>query len=130
MSAPAQPPAAAAATDAHAHAAPSPLSPSSTLLSAPRWSVWLASGAAAGLSVDLVLFPLDTIKTRMQSKQGLRASGGFAKLFAGVASAAAGSGQRGERENKSTNADATSMELVRPPLGSRSQSCLLFAARS
>jgi solute carrier family 25 S-adenosylmethionine transporter 26 len=53
--------------------------------------VWLASGALAGLSVDMVLFPLDTIKTRMQSKQGLRAAGGFGKLFAGVASAAAGS---------------------------------------
>lgn len=98
MSAPAPPRAAAA--NAHAHASPSPLSPSSSLLIAPRWSVWLASGAAAGLSVDLVLFPLDTIKTRMQSKQGLRASGGFAKLFAGVASAAAGSGQRREQRAK------------------------------
>jgi len=61
------------------------------MLSVPRWSVWLASGALAGLSVDLVLFPLDTIKTRMQSAQGLRGAGGFGKLFAGVASAAAGS---------------------------------------
>ena len=59
----------------------------------PPQSIWLLSGAMAGLSVDCVLFPLDTIKTRMQSSKGLSGSGGFVKLFAGVASAAAGSGQ-------------------------------------
>lgn len=57
-------------------------------------SVYLLSGGVAGLSVDLVLFPLDTIKTRMQSRGGLTQSGGFRKLFSGIASAAAGSGQR------------------------------------
>lgn len=73
--------------------APLPLPRPVASLSLPPWSVWLLSGAMAGLSVDCVLFPLDTIKTRMQSKSGLKASGGFGKLFAGIASAAAGSGR-------------------------------------
>lgn len=61
-------------------------------------SLFLLSGAVAGLSVDCVLFPLDTIKTRMQSKTGLKGAGGFGKLFAGIASAAAGSGQCIDRQ--------------------------------
>jgi solute carrier family 25 S-adenosylmethionine transporter 26 len=45
----------------------------------------------AGLSVDTLLFPLDTIKTRLQSKQGFRASGGFKGIYNGISSAALGS---------------------------------------
>lgn len=37
----------------------------------------------AGLLIDLTLFPLDTIKTRFQSKQGFRASGGFTGVYSG-----------------------------------------------
>lgn len=68
---------------------------SSSLLP-PRSSLFLSAGAIAGLSVDLVLFPMDTIKTRMQSRGGLTNAGGFRKLFSGIASAAAGSGQNRE----------------------------------
>jgi solute carrier family 25 S-adenosylmethionine transporter 26 len=71
--------------------APSPLTAPS--FSSSRPYLHLLAGGIAGLSVDLVLFPLDTIKTRMQSRGGLTQSGGFGKLFSGVASAAAGSGQ-------------------------------------
>ena len=35
----------------------------------------LVGGSAAGFVVDIALFPIDTIKTRMQSKQGLRSLG-------------------------------------------------------
>jgi solute carrier family 25 (mitochondrial S-adenosylmethionine transporter), member 26 len=46
---------------------------------------WLVAGGLAGVSVDLVLFPLDTIKTRLQSRVGIVASGGFRKgLFQGL----------------------------------------------
>lgn len=45
----------------------------------------------AGLSADLILFPLDTIKTRLQSSSGFRGSGGFHKLYAGIGSACIGS---------------------------------------
>ena len=44
----------------------------------------LAGGALAGLSVDAILFPIDTIKTRLQSQKGLLKSGGFSRLYAGI----------------------------------------------
>jgi solute carrier family 25 S-adenosylmethionine transporter 26 len=45
----------------------------------------LLAGAVAGLSVDLLLFPLDTLKTRLQAKQGFAKSGAFSKLYRGLA---------------------------------------------
>lgn len=45
---------------------------------------WLFAGAAAGFAVDLTLYPLDTIKTRMQSKHGFLASGGFRQIYRGI----------------------------------------------
>ena len=45
----------------------------------------------AGLSVDISLFPLDTIKTRLQSEQGFAKAGGFRGIYSGLSSAAAGS---------------------------------------
>lgn len=51
----------------------------------------LAAGAAAGLTVDLTLYPVDTIKTRLQSHEGFRKSGGFSRLYAGIPSVAVGS---------------------------------------
>jgi Mitochondrial carrier protein len=41
----------------------------------------LLSGAVAGTTVDLVLFPLDTVKTRLQAKAGTKVGLG---LFKGV----------------------------------------------
>ncbi|KAL3125378.1 hypothetical protein niasHT_002106 [Heterodera trifolii] len=52
---------------------------------------WLLAGASAGLAVDLSLYPLDTIKTRMQSKAGFRASGGFRNIYRGAPAVAVGS---------------------------------------
>ncbi|XP_048878989.1 S-adenosylmethionine mitochondrial carrier protein isoform X3 [Brienomyrus brachyistius] len=51
----------------------------------------LVAGGIAGMSVDLTLFPLDTIKTRLQSQQGFARSGGLRGIYAGVPSAAIGS---------------------------------------
>lgn len=51
----------------------------------------LLAGAAAGLSVDLSLYPLDTIKTRLQSKEGFKAAGGFKHIYRGMSSIALGS---------------------------------------
>ncbi|KAK4133243.1 mitochondrial carrier, partial [Trichocladium antarcticum] len=48
-------------------------------------------GALAGTTVDLTLFPLDTLKTRLQSSAGFFASGGFAGIYRGVGSAVVGS---------------------------------------
>ncbi|RKF55873.1 putative mitochondrial carrier protein PET8 [Erysiphe neolycopersici] len=51
----------------------------------------LLSGALAGTTVDLSLYPLDTIKTRLQSSSGFLASGGFTGVYRGVGSAIIGS---------------------------------------
>ncbi|KAB0360546.1 hypothetical protein FD754_004702 [Muntiacus muntjak] len=50
-----------------------------------------SAGGIAGVSVDLILFPLDTIKTRLQSPQGFYKAGGFYGVYAGVPSTAIGS---------------------------------------
>ncbi|NXK93556.1 SAMC protein, partial [Formicarius rufipectus] len=49
------------------------------------------AGGVAGVCVDLILFPLDTVKTRLQSPQGFRKAGGFRGIYAGVPSTAIGS---------------------------------------
>ncbi|XP_038666525.1 S-adenosylmethionine mitochondrial carrier protein isoform X3 [Scyliorhinus canicula] len=51
----------------------------------------LVAGGVAGLCADLTLFPLDTIKTRLQSPQGLYNGGGFRGIYAGIPSTALGS---------------------------------------
>ena len=48
------------------------------------------AGAIAGTSVDLSLYPIDTLKTRLQSSKGFQASGGFRGIYAGVGSATLG----------------------------------------
>ncbi|XP_035717322.1 S-adenosylmethionine mitochondrial carrier protein-like isoform X1 [Vespa mandarinia] len=44
----------------------------------------ILAGASAGICVDTVLFPLDTIKTRLQSQYGFLQSGGFKGLYRGL----------------------------------------------
>jgi solute carrier family 25 S-adenosylmethionine transporter 26 len=51
----------------------------------------LFAGGLAGTSVDLTLFPIDTLKTRLQSPHGFLAAGGFSGVYRGVWAAAAGS---------------------------------------
>eukprot|EP00088_Acartia_fossae_P046933 TRINITY_DN5081_c0_g1_i1.p1 TRINITY_DN5081_c0_g1~~TRINITY_DN5081_c0_g1_i1.p1 ORF type:complete len:269 (-),score=15.44 TRINITY_DN5081_c0_g1_i1:396-1202(-) len=51
----------------------------------------LVAGGCAGTAVDVSLFPLDTIKTRLQSSQGFWKAGGFSRIYAGIGPAAAGS---------------------------------------
>ncbi|KAG5496069.1 hypothetical protein JKF63_02367 [Porcisia hertigi] len=51
----------------------------------------LVAGACAGLFVDLSLYPIDTIKTRIQSKEGFLASGGFKNVHRGLSAMAVGS---------------------------------------
>lgn len=55
------------------------------------FSTALLSGALAGTTVDLSLYPLDTLKTRLQSSSGFLASGGFTGIYRGVGSAIIGS---------------------------------------
>jgi solute carrier family 25 S-adenosylmethionine transporter 26 len=57
----------------------------------PSFGVALVSGGVAGTVTDVALFPLDTIKTRLQSAQGFRAAGGFRGVYKGLSAAALGS---------------------------------------
>jgi solute carrier family 25 S-adenosylmethionine transporter 26 len=51
----------------------------------------LIGGGAAGVSVDVSLFPIDTIKTRCQAKEGFFKAGGFSGIYRGLGVAALGS---------------------------------------
>ncbi|WFD40886.1 S-adenosylmethionine transporter [Malassezia japonica] len=57
----------------------------------PAFSTSLMAGAASGMSVDLLFYPIDTIKTRLQSAQGFWKAGGFAGVYRGMGSVAVGS---------------------------------------
>ena len=51
----------------------------------------LLSGGVAGTVTDVVLFPLDTLKTRLQAAEGFTRAGGFKGAYKGLGAAAAGS---------------------------------------
>ncbi|RPB21525.1 mitochondrial carrier [Terfezia boudieri ATCC MYA-4762] len=52
--------------------------------SLPPATLSLLSGAVAGTTVDTTLFPLDTLKTRLQSRSGFLSSGGFRHIYSGL----------------------------------------------
>lgn len=63
-----------------------------------NWETWcqsnpyvisLCSGAIAGAVSETLLFPLDSLKTRLQSRRGFVASGGFVGVYRGVFTAIA-----------------------------------------
>ena len=51
----------------------------------------MQAGGLAGTAVDLSLYPIDTLKTRLQSSAGFTKSGGFSGVYKGVGSAVVGS---------------------------------------
>lgn len=51
----------------------------------------IVAGGCAGLCTDLVLYPVDTLKTRLQSSQGFAKSGGFRGVYKGLSAALIGS---------------------------------------
>ncbi|XP_019633926.1 PREDICTED: S-adenosylmethionine mitochondrial carrier protein-like [Branchiostoma belcheri] len=57
----------------------------------PSFTKCLVAGGMAGTAVDVTLFPLDTLKTRLQSEAGFWKSGGFRGIYSGLGSAAVGS---------------------------------------
>ncbi|TBU29976.1 S-adenosylmethionine transporter [Dichomitus squalens] len=59
--------------------------------SAPTFYQSLVAGGAAGTAVDLLFFPIDTVKTRLQSSQGFIRAGGFRGVYKGVGSVVVGS---------------------------------------
>ncbi|KAG9096659.1 S-adenosylmethionine transporter [Ceratobasidium sp. 370] len=61
----------------------------------PSFTQALLAGGLAGTSVDLLFFPIDTIKTRLQSSQGFLKAGGFNGIYRGVGSVVVGSAPGG-----------------------------------
>jgi len=57
----------------------------------PTFAQSLIAGGAAGTAVDLLFFPIDTIKTRLQSAQGFVKAGGFKGIYKGIGSVVVGS---------------------------------------
>ncbi|KAM6494503.1 Mitochondrial carrier domain containing protein [Amanita muscaria] len=51
----------------------------------------LLAGGTAGTAVDLLFYPIDTFKTRLQSAQGFVKAGGFKGIYKGVGSVLVGS---------------------------------------
>ncbi|CAG8569729.1 4086_t:CDS:2 [Paraglomus brasilianum] len=51
----------------------------------------LLAGGLAGTAVDTALYPLDTIKTRLQSRTGFYAAGGFRGIYSGLTAVIIGS---------------------------------------
>lgn len=51
----------------------------------------MIAGGLAGTSVDVALFPIDTLKTRLQAPGGFVKAGGFRGVYNGIGAAAAGS---------------------------------------
>eukprot|EP00419_Tripos_fusus_P065581 CAMPEP_0172930860 /NCGR_PEP_ID=MMETSP1075-20121228/219203_1 /TAXON_ID=2916 /ORGANISM="Ceratium fusus, Strain PA161109" /LENGTH=379 /DNA_ID=CAMNT_0013792173 /DNA_START=109 /DNA_END=1250 /DNA_ORIENTATION=+ len=65
-----------------------------------QWAQWwrthphavsLLAGAFAGMSAEAMLFPLDSAKTRVQSRRGFWGSGGFRGIYRGFGTALGGS---------------------------------------
>jgi solute carrier family 25 S-adenosylmethionine transporter 26 len=52
---------------------------------------YAAAGAIAGLAVDIALYPIDTLKTRVQSRDGFFQCGGFRGIYRGLLIVSAGS---------------------------------------
>lgn len=49
----------------------------------------------AGMAVDMSLFPLDTLKTRLQAPQGFRQAGAFRGIYKGIGPQIIGSAPQG-----------------------------------
>ncbi|KAI0079510.1 mitochondrial carrier [Panus rudis PR-1116 ss-1] len=62
-----------------------------TTTHAPTFYQSLVAGGMAGTAVDLLFFPIDTIKTRLQSSQGFVKAGGFRGIYRGIGSVVVGS---------------------------------------
>jgi len=56
-----------------------------------KFTTSLCAGAIAGLSVDCTLYPLDTLRARLQAPAGFVAAGGFSSLYRGIGVALVGS---------------------------------------
>jgi solute carrier family 25 S-adenosylmethionine transporter 26 len=94
-----------------------------------------AAGGCAGVVVDLVLFPLDTLKTRLQARGALAAPVSAAAFYRGLASAMAGSFPAAATfwtayEFARARADAAGAGAAAPALGAAAADVAVCAVRN
>ena len=70
------------------------------------------AGAFAGVAVDVSLFPIDTVKTRLQAPGGFLANGGWRGIYKGIGSVSAGSAPSGIRSHIINNNDSGAIFFV------------------
>jgi solute carrier family 25 S-adenosylmethionine transporter 26 len=68
-----------------------PLAATFAALPPPSFLTSLLAGGVAGTTVDVALFPIDTLKTRLQAPGGFWKAGGLRGIYRGIGAAAAGS---------------------------------------
>ena len=66
------------------------LPPRDEVVLKPSFAVAVLAGGFASATVDVTIFPLDSLKTRLQAPQGFQRAGGTTGLFRGVLAAAMG----------------------------------------
>jgi solute carrier family 25 (mitochondrial S-adenosylmethionine transporter), member 26 len=66
--------------------------PTVSTLAPPSFSTALLAGGFAGMTVDIALYPIDTLKTRLQAPVGFWKAGGFNGIYRGLGATATGSG--------------------------------------
>ncbi|KAF8525071.1 S-adenosylmethionine transporter [Hysterangium stoloniferum] len=64
-------------------------------MTSPTFTQSLVAGAIAGTTADFIFFPVDTIKTRLQSAQGFLCAGGFRGVYQGIGSVVIGGAPSG-----------------------------------
>lgn len=74
--------------------------------------LFFQAGAAAGGTVEMALFPLDTLKTRFQSHSGFWKAGGVRNIYSGIASAAVASAPTGDSFRISRNSNLHSWSAL------------------
>lgn len=84
-----------------------------------KFTTSLCAGAIAGLSVDCTLYPLDTLRARLQAPAGFVAAGGFSSLYRGIGVALVGSAP-------CSAIFFSTFELVKAPVGGFMSSTLNF----
>lgn len=80
------------------------------------------AGGIAGTSVDLLFFPVDTIKTRLQSSQGFWRAGGFVRMYKGIGSVMVGSAPGGSAFVQTCQVSQLSL-CLQPQCFSRHMNC-------
>lgn len=64
------------------------------------------------MAVDLSLFPIDTLKTRLQAKGGFVKNGGFHGVYRGLGSILVGSAPGGMKKKKESDLNVWFLSLV------------------